>query len=72
MLSWDLVKAQPAIHSVREVGNGLDPMGHLATALAAFFLATPAVSVELFRFRGAARDGGTTCIHFRDENANWG
>src|SRR6202162_2258563 len=34
-------------------------MPFLATILLSLFLATPAFSVELFRYRGAAKDGGT-------------
>ena len=34
-------------------------MPFLATILITFFLAIPAMSVELFRYRGAAKDGGT-------------
>ena len=34
-------------------------MPFLATILISFFLAIPAMSVELFRYRGAAKDGGT-------------
>jgi hypothetical protein len=34
-------------------------MRYLATVLIGLFLAIPAISVELFRYRGAARDGGT-------------
>jgi hypothetical protein len=32
---------------------------YLATALLILLLAVPATSVELFRYRGAAKDGGT-------------
>jgi hypothetical protein len=35
------------------------PMPHLATILITLLLAVPAMSVELFRYRGAAKDGGT-------------
>jgi hypothetical protein len=35
------------------------PMRYLATILITLLLATPAMSVELFRYRGAAKDGGT-------------
>src|SRR3984893_12291913 len=35
------------------------PMTFLATILITFFLSIPAMSVELFRYRGAAKDGGT-------------
>src|ERR1700733_14106274 len=31
----------------------------LTTILIPFFLALPAMSIELFRYRGAAKDGGT-------------
>src|SRR6202795_1083864 len=34
-------------------------MRHLATILITLLLAVPAMSVELFRYRGAASDGGT-------------
>src|SRR6202023_2960214 len=34
-------------------------MRHLATILTSLVLTVPAVSVELFRYRGAAKDGGT-------------
>jgi hypothetical protein len=34
-------------------------MTYLTTILITFFLAIPAMSVELFRYRGAAKDGGT-------------
>ena len=34
-------------------------MRYLATILITLLLATPAMSVELFRYRGAAMDGGT-------------
>src|SRR6202521_3578924 len=34
-------------------------MRHLATILITLLLAAPAFSVELFRYRGAAKDGGT-------------
>jgi hypothetical protein len=34
-------------------------MRHLATILITLLLAAPALSVELFRYRGAAKDGGT-------------
>jgi hypothetical protein len=34
-------------------------MPYLATILITFLLATSAFSIELFRFRGAAKDGGT-------------
>src|SRR3984893_5194544 len=34
-------------------------MTYLSTILITFFLAIPAMSVELFRYRGAAKDGGT-------------
>src|ERR1700719_3876583 len=34
-------------------------MRHLATILITLLLAAPATSVELFRYRGAAKDGGT-------------
>src|SRR6202047_4294710 len=34
-------------------------MPHLATILITLLLAVPAMSDELFRFRGAAKDGGT-------------
>jgi hypothetical protein len=35
------------------------PHGHLAAILITLLLAVPAMSVELFRYRGAAKDGGT-------------
>src|SRR6202023_1754174 len=34
-------------------------MPYFATILITFMLAVPAMSVELFRYRGAAKDGGT-------------
>jgi hypothetical protein len=34
-------------------------MRHLATILISLLLAVPVMSVELFRYRGAAKDGGT-------------
>ena len=34
-------------------------MPYFATILITFLLAVPAMSVELFRYRGAAMDGGT-------------
>ena len=34
-------------------------MRHLATILISLLLTVPAMSVELFRYRGAAKDGGT-------------
>jgi hypothetical protein len=34
-------------------------MRYLATILITLMLAVPAISVELFRYRGAAKDGGT-------------
>jgi hypothetical protein len=34
-------------------------MRHLATILITLLLAVPAMSVELFRYRGATKDGGT-------------
>src|ERR1700692_4953359 len=34
-------------------------MRYLATGLVTLLLAVPAMSVELFRYRGAAKDGGT-------------
>jgi hypothetical protein len=34
-------------------------MPHLPTLLITLLLAVPAMSVELFRYRGAANDGGT-------------
>ena len=35
------------------------PMPYLATILITFLLAAPAMSVELFRYRGPDKDGGT-------------
>jgi hypothetical protein len=35
------------------------PVPYLATILITLLLAVPAMSVELFRYRGAAKDGGT-------------
>jgi len=35
------------------------PVPYLATILITLMLAVPAMSVELFRYRGAAKDGGT-------------
>jgi hypothetical protein len=37
----------------------IGPMPYLATFLITLLLATPAFAVELFRYRGAAKDGGT-------------
>jgi hypothetical protein len=34
-------------------------MSYLATILITLLLVVPAMSVELFRYRGAAKDGGT-------------
>ena len=34
-------------------------MRHLATILITLLLAVPTMSVEFFRYRGAAKDGGT-------------
>ena len=34
-------------------------MRYLATGLVTLLLSLPALSVELFRYRGAAKDGGT-------------
>ncbi len=34
-------------------------MGNFAPLLFALLLAVPAISVKLFRYRGAAKDGGT-------------
>jgi hypothetical protein len=34
-------------------------MRYLATGLVTILLLLPALSVELFRYRGAAKDGGT-------------
>ena len=38
--------------------------------LLSFLLAAPAVSVELFRYRGAARDGGTLEYVFETDESN--
>ena len=40
------------------------------TATILIMLATPAVSAELFRYRGAARDGGTLEYVFESEEKN--
>jgi hypothetical protein len=37
-------------------------MPYLATILITLLLAAPAMSVELFRYRGAAKDGGVLLI----------
>ena len=37
-------------------------MRYLATGLVTILLLFPALSVELFRYRGAAKDGGTSGI----------
>ncbi len=42
----------------------------LATILISFFLAAPAISVELFRYRGAAKDGGTLEYIFETDAQN--
>jgi hypothetical protein len=34
-------------------------MPYIATILITLFLSVPAISTELFRYRGAAKDGGT-------------
>jgi hypothetical protein len=38
-------------------------MRHLATTVVTLLLSLPALSVELFRYRGAAKDGGTLELH---------
>ena len=43
-------------------------MRYLATILITLLLAVPAMSVELFRYRGAAKDGGTLEYVLRVEN----
>ena len=40
-------------------------MRYLATGLVTLLLSLPALSVELFRYRGAAKDGGTLEYVFR-------
>jgi hypothetical protein len=42
----------------------------LATILIGLFLAAPAFSVELFRYRGAAKDGGTLEYIFETDTQN--
>ena len=37
----------------------ISSLRYLATILITLLLAVPAISVELFRYRGAAKDGGT-------------
>jgi hypothetical protein len=44
--SMEKVRLSPAMH-------------YLATILITLMLAVPAMSVELFRYRGAPKDGGT-------------
>ena len=43
-------------------------MHHLATIQITLLLAAPVMSVELFRYRGAAKDGGTLEYVLRVEN----
>jgi hypothetical protein len=43
---------------------------NLTTILITFFLAIPAMSVELFRYRGAAKDGGTLGYVFEAGDQN--
>ena len=45
-------------------------MRSLATILITLLLAAPALSVELFRYRGAARDGGTLEYVFETDESN--
>src|SRR5271165_5867013 len=45
--------------SSRRLGVKFGRMRYLATILLILSLALPAMSVELFRYRGAAKDGGT-------------
>jgi hypothetical protein len=45
-------------------------MLYLATILITLLLATPAMSAELFRYRGAARDGGTLEDVFESDEKN--
>jgi hypothetical protein len=45
-------------------------MRYLATVLIALLLAIPAFSVELFRYRGAAKDGGTLEYVFETDQQN--
>jgi hypothetical protein len=45
-------------------------MPYLATILITLLLAVPAVSVELFRYRGAAKDGGTLKYVFEGGKQN--
>jgi hypothetical protein len=42
----------------------------LATTLITLLVATPAVSVELFRYRGAGKDGGTLEYVFEGREQN--
>ena len=42
-----------------EIVRSSPAMSHFAAILITLLLATPAMSVELFRYRGAAMDGGT-------------
>ena len=45
-------------------------MRHLATILITLSLVVPATSVELFRYRGAAKDGGTLEYVFEASEQN--
>ena len=45
-------------------------MLYLATILITLLLATPALAVELFRYRGAAKDGGTLEYVFEASEQN--
>ena len=44
-------------------------MRYLATGLVTLLLSLPALSVELFRYRGAAKDGGTLVWALRTAKA---
>jgi hypothetical protein len=41
-------------------------VNYISTLLIALLLAVPAMAIEMFRYGGAARDGGTLELHFRD------
>jgi hypothetical protein len=45
-------------------------MSYLATILIILLLAVPAMSVELYRYRGAAKDGGTLEYLFEASEQN--
>jgi hypothetical protein len=46
-------------------------MPYFATILITFLLAVPAMSVELFRYRGAANDGGTLEYIFETDEQSY-